>query len=197
MTRPITLLKGTAMRVFLQIIFIFVAAVSDMPVSAQTAQAPAWRVDFGGVPQNGYPDGNTSTPPMQYFPLHYTRSPVLHGVAFSPDYGTVTIQSPGTYVMTWQTWASAGVGGSNPYTVTKLLVQRAGTSGFFDVQGCTSIGTLGFNGTSPAASGCIDDAAAGDSYVLEFTGTAQCPSCTITVDGNPAHSFWGGARVGD
>jgi aerobic-type carbon monoxide dehydrogenase small subunit (CoxS/CutS family) len=44
---------------------------------------------------------------------------------------------------------------------------------------------------------CIDDAAAGDSYVLELTGTAQCPSCTITVDGNPAHSFWGGARVGD
>lgn len=150
-------------------------------------------VDFGGVSQPGFPDSPSQPPTLQYTQIQWPNTKFdTSGGAFNNLAGTFTVPAGATdqyFFMGYQTWVQSGVGGSNPFTVTKLFLNGV------DYEGCTGIGGLQFLGTSTQTAPCLALGHPGDVFTLKFYGTAACPTCTITLDGNKAHAYWGIARL--
>lgn len=164
--------------------------IASRPCHAQTVPCPEFAVDFGGTNQPGYTDEN-------YIPLHWSNASINQGVSIDFSSGSVTIQKAGTYIFGGQTWVDQGIGSyySPPVAVTKYFKNGSdmqGTAG----HGCSGIGGEQFNGTSTMDHTCMDHANVGDVYQLQIYGTVAVAGGTFQVDGNKAHSYWYGVRVG-
>lgn len=141
----------------------------------------AFRADKGGVNQIGITDST-------YVLLSMTNEVADQGAHYDAPNSRWTPPA-GPIIISGQAWVSGGVSvGGGGYTdcVAKVFKNGAGIT--------TGIGTwCAFAGSMVCPIVCVDVANGTDYYEVFIFTTSQ--GNVAQVDGNPAHTWWGGVSV--